>query len=1196
MIPKLHIIIFSIISYISILTVYNLFADVLISHCVHKFIKENPTTSVNYEYKYSPWLFVAKLPYIEISFPHYKVKAANVDISWFPDIYNEAHICLNNIFISKLDICNNNLYDGSNDSLKEYTQPKDIGYHTIHHLMSQLRDIQLYHMCDYIKNIVCNQILFWHQDVNVLSLFSTTCASYLPNNIIISSRQDHGVSESEKDPYYISISYNDFIDSDPCCITCNISIPNVLHLLPFELNTVCEQYNLFYDNQARIKAKVTILSQDLDEYKVDVQHFKLDNKCKDLELQYDTFSLNSQMVMCKDQIQLKTFTLNFGEWSIDVNMSKLSQESLTTEIQCHHKYSRWFNFSAILDLNWTYSNISNLPNADGTIILNIPQQSPTSSQLKFKVQEKRPYQNCFTIDLQGHILDMPIKCESALLYKNMNSFKLHDLLLTIDTDNNIIGSLDIEDSLPNGYIMIHAESLLRYIKVFCPIICGNVQSKILFNDVTTGTVDNIDACRRLNVDIFSEINILQFEQMEVNKVNIHNSLDVTTNFEVFLNNLDVKLTNLNYKSLYIKKWKLSVLSNTNFMEYDWNIIIDGSNFLPFSTQAHGTCMMDSYTCKIHINNLTGDICNNLFKNKDSSDITLSLLYPHIKVDLLSLVFDTGFVSTEIDISNDFTDISMDINKLNLNDSNSKHSNLLLPIIDIATLTYKHTQDISTPEIYCMCKIMTPDYIANNFTHIHLVSGVHGNEVFLKSNIFHEQEFQLNISMQGEHTDIWACIWQPYEYDNLQLSIFSIGNIGYLTRIFNTQLNAKLDTNICITKQDQLYRSYGNLTLCNIEGLNISYKDIDNLCLMIDIHDDQIDIHKFLLYMSENETVDASGYVQLVPNNIRYNIYTKLNGMKIPLEFSQYKKSCAYGAISGSIALTGDMYEALASGSIDVHDMTIISDLISCSSDIVDYSHIVYSNSLAVSNNRSKDFLRLDITIEPIYVLHILAPRFVSTWTGKLHIHGKYSEPILDGWLDLVDGTYKITGNNFTLYKGHIIFTDSHIDNPFCSIEGKLQLNQYTIKTYIEHVSHITSVKLQSFPFISEHDIMQLILFNEDTHSSLSYPSNITNQLPIAVPLWSLLSHISSQSWIKQILQHVKINNKGTNDLHQYMSSFGVKCTVSPTDIISFGIKHNYDYDKITSGFAELSFTKQLRCFIDAASNYLKMGCEGHIDF
>jgi translocation and assembly module TamB len=120
------------------------------------------------------------------------------------------------------------------------------------------------------------------------------------------------------------------------------------------------------------------------------------------------------------------------------------------------------------------------------------------------------------------------------------------------------------------------------------------------------------------------------------------------------------------------------------------------------------------------------------------------------------------------------------------------------------------------------------------------------------------------------------------------------------------------------------------------------------------------------------------------------------------------------------------------------------------------------------------------------LIDIAAPRKVlisglgleSEWRTKLSVRGTSLNPIIDGQLQLIRGTYDFAGRRFVMDEGRVIFDPENLTNP--QIELKAQTNQNNLATNltISGRAQAPVIAFSSTPDLPQDEILSNLLFGQ----------------------------------------------------------------------------------------------------------------------
>ncbi len=134
------------------------------------------------------------------------------------------------------------------------------------------------------------------------------------------------------------------------------------------------------------------------------------------------------------------------------------------------------------------------------------------------------------------------------------------------------------------------------------------------------------------------------------------------------------------------------------------------------------------------------------------------------------------------------------------------------------------------------------------------------------------------------------------------------------------------------------------------------------------------------------------------------------------------------------------------------------------------------------NNNTKpspeSLLIFDIDIHIPNQLLISGIGLDSEWKGDIRLEGTSLSPLVRGKIFLVKGTYLFSNKIFEIKEGNLQFSDKGIHFANLYILATLESSSYKFEALLNGLIQFPNVHFQSFPPLSQKEILSYILFNK----------------------------------------------------------------------------------------------------------------------
>lgn len=235
---------------------------------------------------------------------------------------------------------------------------------------------------------------------------------------------------------------------------------------------------------------------------------------------------------------------------------------------------------------------------------------------------------------------------------------------------------------------------------------------------------------------------------------------------------------------------------------------------------------------------------------------------------------------------------------------------------------------------------------------------------------------------------------------------------------------------------------------------------------------------------------AQGNVTLNPaEGFPFNITCQLDRLLL------LNLDSAHSSIDGKISFHGNMSGASLEGAIDLQAPRIIlpEDLTNNSSTVdVTYINVPPGRSPLYSQQAKSVSLpypiNLNLAIKTGSRLHIDSRVLSSTWHGNVRLTGPLTTPLLNGELQIQQGTYTYSGKPFDLGQGVIAFNGPW-DKTSLYIIAKQEIDSIIVEVIMRGLLKNPSVAFRSNPPMSQQEILSYLLFGKGLSEITPYQGN-----------------------------------------------------------------------------------------------------------
>lgn len=125
-------------------------------------------------------------------------------------------------------------------------------------------------------------------------------------------------------------------------------------------------------------------------------------------------------------------------------------------------------------------------------------------------------------------------------------------------------------------------------------------------------------------------------------------------------------------------------------------------------------------------------------------------------------------------------------------------------------------------------------------------------------------------------------------------------------------------------------------------------------------------------------------------------------------------------------------------------------------------------------------INLDVSVDIPGKFFVQGRGLISEWKGKIRAVGDVSEPVIDGKLDIVKGTFAFAGKQFTIRDGTITLPKGQNPDTQLSVTADARVGDVVAKVSVAGTATSPSISFSSDPSLPREEILSLILFGKSS--------------------------------------------------------------------------------------------------------------------
>lgn len=191
-------------------------------------------------------------------------------------------------------------------------------------------------------------------------------------------------------------------------------------------------------------------------------------------------------------------------------------------------------------------------------------------------------------------------------------------------------------------------------------------------------------------------------------------------------------------------------------------------------------------------------------------------------------------------------------------------------------------------------------------------------------------------------------------------------------------------------------------------------------------------------------------------------------------------------ISGDVHVTGDAKAAMVSANILLNrvDVYLANFGGGGTASMLNIKEVNVPPHLRKSRRDKKEVstgdydVSLDVKIEAPKYIFVEAQGLTTEWATKLHVTGAVNDPVVNGYLKVLQGKYDIFNARLNLTAGTVSFNGGDPTDPDLDIKGNIKGREVTANISVSGTAQSPNVVMTSTPPLPQDEILAKVLFNK----------------------------------------------------------------------------------------------------------------------
>ena len=302
-------------------------------------------------------------------------------------------------------------------------------------------------------------------------------------------------------------------------------------------------------------------------------------------------------------------------------------------------------------------------------------------------------------------------------------------------------------------------------------------------------------------------------------------------------------------------------------------------------------------------------------------------------------------------------------------------------------------------------------------------------------------------------------------------------------------NSKQQFSCHIKSKNIKYLSYkgGNLSVFNLYNINTNFTFDKDLNIVLNRYHFNIDkneyIYRFfskkrsyLSFKNGNLHIKKLWVNDIILINGDYNIEKRRGVLYVkatPYHFNNKSFDLIFN-VDVKAKILEDKFDV--SGNVDILGNSIQYEL--PSTEIIEDSDIIIVQDMLKDTEAPLQNLKLYLKINSSKPLHYIGDGVEVSFLNDISVVKNYKQHMLiTGMTTIKDGYYELEGKHFIIDESHLYFAGD-VKKPLLDIKADYIKDQYIIHIFISGTSDEPILNFNSNPYLSQQEILSLILFDE----------------------------------------------------------------------------------------------------------------------
>jgi translocation and assembly module TamB len=248
--------------------------------------------------------------------------------------------------------------------------------------------------------------------------------------------------------------------------------------------------------------------------------------------------------------------------------------------------------------------------------------------------------------------------------------------------------------------------------------------------------------------------------------------------------------------------------------------------------------------------------------------------------------------------------------------------------------------------------------------------------------------------------------------------------------------------------------------------------LENISLNINTAAEKLLFNNIIAHDNLGNKLHGQGFINFFTKNFEFKFNTK--------NLHAINNLYMNGALSGEVNYSGDEHKSAITGDFTFGPMEInIPDKFN-----QEVPELNVINEITELKNLQTDqyLINLDFKLRTTDKVFVSGRGVTSRLEGKLKVTGDVKQPLIDGSLQAVEGTFKEFGRVLNVEKSTLVFKGPLNPSPYLNIVGTTTVEDFELRVMLTGSITDPILDISSSPALTKEKALSVLLFGTDTPS------------------------------------------------------------------------------------------------------------------